>query len=63
MYIPYQLMKAAQDDWLRTAARDGRVASVRRERRRLHQARRPARRPGGTRLPGQQADGRQAPHL
>ena len=51
MYIPYQLMKAAQDDWLRTAARDGRAAAVRRERRRLHQARRPARRPGGIASP------------
>ena len=49
MYIPYQFMEAAQDDRLRTAARDGRAAAVRRERRRLRQARRerrPARRPG-----------------
>ena len=49
MYIPYQLMKAAQDDRLRTAARDGRAAAARRERRRQRQARReqrPARRPG-----------------
>ena len=47
MYIPYQFMKAAQDDRLRTAARDGRAAAARRERRRLRQARReqrPARR-------------------
>ena len=46
MYIPYQFMKATQDDRLRTAARDGRAAAVRRARRRLRQARRPARRPG-----------------
>ena len=42
MYIPYQFMEAAQDDRLRTAARDGRAAAVRRERRRLRQARRGA---------------------
>ena len=47
MYIPYQFMEAAQDDRLRTAARDGRAAAVRRERRRRRQARRgPARVPG-----------------
>ena len=51
MYIPYQLMKATQDDRLRTAARDGRAAAVRRARRRLRQARRPARRPGGIASP------------
>ena len=46
MYIPYQFMKTAQDDRLRAAARDGRAAAARRERRRVRQARRPARRPG-----------------
>jgi hypothetical protein len=49
MYIPYQFMKALEEDRLRTAARDGRAAAVRREHRRRSRARRdyrPARRPG-----------------
>ncbi|MGD0925604.1 MAG: hypothetical protein ABR926_10475 [Streptosporangiaceae bacterium] len=48
MYIPYQFMMAMEDDRLRTAARDGQAAAVRRERRRLRGARRdqrPGRRP------------------
>jgi hypothetical protein len=50
VYIPYQFMEAAQDDRLRTAARDGRAAAGRIEHRRLRQARQqqPARRPGRT---------------
>jgi hypothetical protein len=49
MYIPYQFMKAMEDDRLRTAARDGQAAAARRARRRLRAARRdrrPARLPG-----------------
>ena len=45
MYIPYQFMKAMEDDRMRAAARDGRAAVARRERRRRRRARRD-RRPG-----------------
>jgi hypothetical protein len=48
MYIPYQFMKAMEDDRLRTAARDGRAAAARHERGKLRRTRReqrPARRP------------------
>ncbi|HEY8043760.1 MAG TPA: hypothetical protein VIF35_05815 [Streptosporangiaceae bacterium] len=40
MYIPYQYMKALEDDRMRAAARDARAAVARRERRRLRRARR-----------------------
>ncbi|MDX6335123.1 MAG: hypothetical protein QOG05_2463 [Streptosporangiaceae bacterium] len=55
MYIPYQFMKAMEDDWLRTAARDGRAAAARHERRTLRRARReqrPARSPERILSPG-----------
>jgi hypothetical protein len=45
VYIPYQFMKAMEDDRMRAAARDGRAAVARRERRRRRRARR-GRRPG-----------------
>jgi hypothetical protein len=48
VYIPYQFMKALQDDRLQTAARDARALAVRRAprgRRRARQDQRPARRP------------------
>jgi hypothetical protein len=55
MYIPYQFMKAMEDDRLRTAARDGRAAAVRHERRSLRRTRReqrPARSPERILSPG-----------
>jgi hypothetical protein len=45
VYIPYQFMKAVEEDRMRVAARDGRAAVARRERRRLRRGRRPGRGP------------------
>ncbi|MCW2911563.1 MAG: hypothetical protein JWL68_6352 [Actinomycetia bacterium] len=56
MYIPYQFMKAMEDDRLRTAARDGRAAAARPERRtllrRTRREQRPARSPERILSPG-----------
>jgi hypothetical protein len=46
VYIPYQFMKAVEEDRMRVAARDGRAAVARRERRRMRRGRRPGRGPG-----------------
>jgi hypothetical protein len=45
VYIPYQFMKALEDDRMRAAARDSRAAEARRARRSRRRARRPGRGP------------------